>query len=68
VTPEQVANNKEYLAHAIEAFLHIGLVALLLAVCLVILRPLLSLIAWGVIASTSVYPELRVTSTRRRAG
>jgi hypothetical protein len=67
VTPEQIAGAKEYLIRAVEASIHIGLVALLLGVCLVILRPFLPLIAWGVIVSISVYPESRVT-TRRRPG
>ena len=68
MTPEQLADNKEYLARAVEASIHIGLVALLLGACLVILRPFLPLIAWGVIVSISVYPDLRVTATRRRPG
>ena len=59
VTPEQIADNKDYLARAVEASIHIGLVALLLGVCLVILRPFLLLIAWGVIVSISVYPGYR---------
>ena len=59
MTPEQIADNKDYLARAVEASIHIGLVALLLGVCLVILRPFLPLIAWGVIVSISVYPGYR---------
>jgi predicted PurR-regulated permease PerM len=59
VTPEQSADNKDYLARAVEASIHIGLVALLLGVCLVILRPFVLLIAWGVIVSISVYPGYR---------
>lgn len=59
VTPEQSADNKDYVARAVEASIHIGLVALLLGVCLVILRPFLLLIAWGVIVSISVYPGYR---------
>ncbi len=59
VSPEQIADNKDYLARAVEASIHIGLVAVLLGVCLVILRPFLLLIAWGVIVSISVYPGYR---------
>jgi predicted PurR-regulated permease PerM len=59
VTPEQIADNKDSLARAVEASIHIGLVAVLLSVCLVILRPFLLLIAWGVIVSISVYPGYR---------
>jgi predicted PurR-regulated permease PerM len=59
VTLKQMADNKDYLARAVEASIHIGLVALLLCVCLVILRPFVLLIAWGVIVSISVYPWYR---------
>lgn len=59
MTPEQIADNKKYLVRAVEASIHIGLIALLLCSCLVILRPFLPLIAWGVIVSISVYPGYR---------
>ena len=68
VTPEQIADNKEYLARAVEASIRIGLVGLLLGACLVILRPSLPLIACGVIVRISVYPESQVTATSRRPG
>ena len=59
MSPEQIADNKDYLARAVEASIHIGLVAVLLGACLVILRPFLALITWGVIVSISVYPGYR---------
>jgi hypothetical protein len=68
VTLEQIADNKEYRNRAIEASIHIGVIALLLGACLVILRPSLPLIAGGVIVSISVYRESRVTATCRRPG
>ena len=68
MTPEKIADTKKYLVRAVEASIHIGLVVLLLGACLVILRPFLPLIAWGVIVSISAYPESRVTATRRRPG
>ena len=68
MTPEQTADTKEYLTRAVEASIHIALVVLLLGAYLVILRPFLPLVAWGVIVSISAYPESRVTTTRRRQG
>ena len=59
MTLKQIADHQGYLARAVEASIHIGLVALLLGVCLVILRPFVLLIAWGVIVSISVYPWYR---------
>ncbi len=59
LTVEQIADNKDYLARAVEASIRIGLVALLLGGCLLILRPFLPLIAWGVIVGVSVYPGYR---------
>ena len=66
MTLKQMADNKDYLARAVEASIHIGLVALLLCVCLVILRPFVLLIAWGVIVSISVYPGYRNAFRNRR--
>src|SRR5271166_1512544 len=48
-----------YIARAVEAFINIGLVALLAAVCLLILAPFVPIIAWGIIIAVASYPALR---------
>lgn len=47
---------RDYVNRAVEVSIHIGLVALLVTACLLILRPFLPLIAWGVIIATAAYP------------
>ena len=47
---------RDYVNRAVEISIHIGLVALLFAACLLVLRPFLHLIAWGIIIATAVYP------------
>ena len=41
---------------ALEASIHIGLTILLVTACLVILRPFIPLLAWGIIIAVSAYP------------
>jgi predicted PurR-regulated permease PerM len=41
---------------ALEASIHIGLAILLSTACLLILRPFLPLLAWGIIIALSAYP------------
>jgi predicted PurR-regulated permease PerM len=41
---------------ALEASLHIGLAILLVAACLLILRPFIPLLSWGIIIAVSAYP------------
>jgi len=48
--------NRDYVNRAVEVSIHIGLLVLLVAACLLILRPFLPLIAWGIIIATAVYP------------
>ena len=66
MTPEQIANAKDYPARPVEDSIHIGLVALLLGSCLMILLAFPPLIAWSIIVSISVHLESLVTTTRRR--
>jgi len=47
---------RDYVNRAIEVSIHIGLLVLLVTACLLILRPFLPLIAWGIIIATAVYP------------
>jgi len=53
---EQFAKDKEYIRRALEVSIHIGLTILLVGACLLILRPFLPLILWGVIIAISTYP------------
>lgn len=47
---------KEYVSRALETAIHVGLLSVLVAVCFLILRPFLPLIAWGIIVAVAVYP------------
>jgi predicted PurR-regulated permease PerM len=58
VTFERSAENT-YIARAVEASINIGLVALLVAVCLLILAPFVPVIAWGIIISVASYPAVQ---------
>jgi len=53
---KQSASNKEYVSRALEASINIGLAALLAASCLLILKPFVPLIAWGIIIAVASYP------------
>jgi predicted PurR-regulated permease PerM len=51
--------SKEYIHRALEVSIHIGLVALIVAACLLILRPFIPLIAWGIVIAIAVFPAYR---------
>jgi predicted PurR-regulated permease PerM len=53
---KQSASNEEYVSQALEASINIGLAALLAASCLLILKPFVPLIAWGIIIAVASYP------------
>ena len=55
---ERSATENTYIARAVEASINIGLVALLAAVCLLILAPFVPIIAWGIIIAVASYPTL----------
>jgi len=46
----------DYVRRALEVSIHIGLLILLVGTCLLIVRPFLPLIAWGIIIAIAVYP------------
>jgi predicted PurR-regulated permease PerM len=54
VANEPTAN--DYIRRALEASIHIGLVVLLATACLLILRPFVSIIAWGMVIAIAIYP------------
>jgi len=56
MTAEASSDNKPRNADALEVSIRIGLVILLVVACLLILRPFLPIIVWGVIIAISVYP------------
>jgi predicted PurR-regulated permease PerM len=63
MTLEQDMRNKDYVRRALEVSIHIGLLILLAAACLLVLRPFLPLIAWGIIIAIAVYPGYRRLQT-----
>jgi predicted PurR-regulated permease PerM len=59
MTIEKSATENAYIARAVEASINIGLVALLAAVCLLILAPFVPIVAWGIIIAVASYPAFR---------
>ena len=59
MTNERSETDNTYIARAVEASINVGLVALLAAVCLLILAPFVSIVAWGIIIAVASYPTLR---------
>lgn len=53
---EQDMQHDDYVHRALDVSIHIGLLILLVATCLLIVRPFLPLIAWGIIIAIAVYP------------
>lgn len=51
--------DKDYVRRALEVSIHVGLLVLLTAACLLILRPFIPLVAWGIIIAIAVYPAYR---------
>jgi predicted PurR-regulated permease PerM len=56
MTHELSASDKTYINRAMEASIHIGLAVLLAIACLMILKPFLPLLAWGIIIGVASYP------------
>ena len=52
----QSSNDKLFIARALEATIHIGLVVLLLYWCFKIGQPFLQIILWGIIIAVAIYP------------
>src|SRR5580698_2692175 len=59
VTMEQPPQNKEHIRRALDVSIHVGLVVLLTIACLMILRPFLPMVAWGIIIAIAVFPAYR---------
>jgi len=56
MTIEALPQQPEYRRRALEIFIHVGLVVLLATACLLILRPFLPLITWGIIIAIAAHP------------
>jgi predicted PurR-regulated permease PerM len=52
----QRVDNIDYVNRAVEASIYIGLAIILAASCLLILRPFLPLLTWGIIIAVAAYP------------
>ena len=55
-TSNQPSNDKSYIARALEATIHIGLVILLLFWCFRIAQPFIEIIVWGIVIAVGIYP------------
>ena len=55
-TSNQPSDDKLFVARALEASIHIGIVALLLFWCFKIGRPFIQVIVWGIIIAVAIYP------------
>ena len=56
---EKSGDDKEHIRRGLELCIYIGLVILLLGSCLLILRPFLPLVVWGIIIAISTYPAFK---------
>src|SRR5262249_44841910 len=56
---EQRVENTDYVNRAVEASIYIGLAIMLASACLLILRPFIPLLAWGIIIAVAAYPGFR---------
>jgi predicted PurR-regulated permease PerM len=56
---EHRVENTDYVNRAVEASIYIGLAIILATTCLLILRPFIPLLAWGIIIAVAAYPGFR---------
>ena len=56
---EQSMQHGDHVGRAVEVFIHLGLICLLLITCLYILRPFAPLIVWGIIIAIAIFPAYR---------
>ena len=61
---EQRVDHTGYVSRAVEASIYVALAILLVVACLLILRPFLLLLAWGIIIAVAVYPGFRKLQTK----
>lgn len=56
MTFQEPTHNDDYLDRAVEVSVRVGLIALLVALCFLILRPFVPAIAWGIVIAIAAYP------------
>jgi predicted PurR-regulated permease PerM len=56
VTAERPTPERSHLNRAVEVSIHLGLIFLLVAACLSILKPFIAVVAWGLIIAIAGYP------------
>src|SRR4029079_10674537 len=56
---ERETLSESHVSRALEVSIRVGLLILLTAACLLILRPFIPLIAWGIIIAIATYPAHR---------
>ena len=59
MTLEQPRHDTDYVSRAIEVSIHVGLFIVFVAACVLILRPFLILLAWGIVVAIAAYPAYR---------
>ena len=57
--PDKTTPEKEYTRPAIDIAIRIGVIAFLIVLCFLILRPFISLVIWGTILAIALYPVFR---------
>ena len=60
--PADTTMEKSYIEMAIDIAIRLGVLALLIAWCFLILRPFITLVIWGAIIAISFYPVCRKLS------
>ena len=55
----EMTHDNAYVKRALETSINVGLAFLLVAVCFLILRPFILLIAWGIIIAVAAYPAFQ---------
>jgi predicted PurR-regulated permease PerM len=63
MTDERITKDRAQVSQALEVFIQIILAALLVVGCLLILRPFIPLIMWGIIIAVASYPSFRKLQT-----
>jgi len=56
MTADQPIPDRSHLSRAVEVSIHIGLVALLVAACFLVLSPFIAMVAWGLTIAIAGYP------------
>jgi hypothetical protein len=59
MTVGQPLSDKLYLSRALELCIHLSLIVLLVAACLLILRRFIAVVAWGLTIAIAGYPGYR---------